>query len=337
MFLNIMDFGAKADGVFDDTDALIKAMDAATKDNGTVYFPSGEYRFRPVKIPSNITLLGYAAWGYVKQQEDQKRLVIKPFNTDGKALFDMEGCIGTRIIGLNFDGLDMGENFHCIYSKHPGSEQNIVFEDVRITHFSGCGIWLDGCWVFVIRRCLIILNQSHAINATKSYDGWVIDNQLSYNGGYGYFADGPDESGTATVAITANRIEGGPGGMYLCNSNSLNITGNSFDSCNGPALTMLSCRACSITGSMIRLSGRTRDDDNCSHVRIENSKGISFVGNSLWGWYNLEKKINSKYAFVLRNLTNSVISQNAVFEGYSEEMIKDYGGHVNSIIDNNVG
>ncbi|PWL56296.1 MAG: hypothetical protein DBY36_00115 [Clostridiales bacterium] len=336
MFLNIMDFGAKADGQFDDTPALINAMEAAKKENGTVYFPSGEYRFHPVKIPSNITLLGYPAWGYVKQEEGQKRLIIKPLSSDGKALFDMDGCVGTRIIGLHFDGLDMGENFHCIYSKHRGTEQNIVFEDLRITNFSGCGIVLDWCWVFVIRRCLIILNKSHAIDATKSYDGWVIDNQLSYNGGYGYFAGDP-RGGTATVAITANRIEGGPGGMYLCNSNSLNITGNSFDSCNGPALTLKSCRACSITGSVIRLSGRTREGDDSSHVQIEDSAGISFVGNSIWGWYNLEKKINSKYAFVLRGLTNSLVAQNAVFEGYTDAMIKDYGGHVNTIIDQNVG
>ena len=70
-YLNIRDFGAKGDGQTDDTAALLAAMEAATKEYGTVYFPAGNYCIHPVKVPSHITLLGNSSWGYSGGRTDE--------------------------------------------------------------------------------------------------------------------------------------------------------------------------------------------------------------------------------------------------------------------------
>lgn len=52
-FLNVRDFGAKGDGIADDSINIQKALDEASKDN-VVYIPSGEYRIaKTLKVHSN--------------------------------------------------------------------------------------------------------------------------------------------------------------------------------------------------------------------------------------------------------------------------------------------
>ena len=48
-YLNIKSFGAKGNGKTDDTPALLKAMEAATKSEGTVYFPTWKLFNTPCK------------------------------------------------------------------------------------------------------------------------------------------------------------------------------------------------------------------------------------------------------------------------------------------------
>jgi len=61
--LNAANFGAKGDGVTDDTKAIQAAIDAA-KDGGIIEIPRGKYMVRGLKIRrSGITLTGEARWG----------------------------------------------------------------------------------------------------------------------------------------------------------------------------------------------------------------------------------------------------------------------------------
>lgn len=57
LYYNVRDFGAKGDSASIDTEAINKAIDAATADGGgTVYFPAGEYLSFSIHLKSNITL-----------------------------------------------------------------------------------------------------------------------------------------------------------------------------------------------------------------------------------------------------------------------------------------
>ena len=80
-YLNIKSFGAKGDGKTDDTPALLKAMEAATQTEGTVYFPHGNYLIHPVKVPSHITLLGYSARAYANKDKADKDYIGKTILT----------------------------------------------------------------------------------------------------------------------------------------------------------------------------------------------------------------------------------------------------------------
>jgi polygalacturonase len=57
VFFNVLDYGGKPDGQTKCTDAIRKAIDAATaKGGGTIYFPSGTYLTGPIRLQSHITL-----------------------------------------------------------------------------------------------------------------------------------------------------------------------------------------------------------------------------------------------------------------------------------------
>ena len=348
-YLNIRDFGAKGDGKTDDTAALIAAMDAATRENGTVYFPRGHYMIHPVKVPSHITLMGNSSWGYSGGRKDEAgnlrdpeymgNTVISALSGDAIALLDLNGCRGTRIIGLTLDGQNLGECMHGVYSCHGGVEQNNCYEDCRICNFTGSGLKMDWVWVFAIRRCLIVRNALHGIDVDRGYDGWVIDNQITANGKMGVNA------GPGMVCYTGNRIEWNKeGGIFCDDTQNVNITGNSFDHNYGPAIWFRNSRASAASGNMSRNDGSTRTDDTSCAYLVEDSQGISLTGNTVWAWPHRElseaghKADNTPYyGIVARNLTDCVIQSNALHRACSKEVLKDDGGHLRTVISGNVG
>jgi hypothetical protein len=61
--INVSDYGAKGDGITDDTDAIQSAIDAAEK-GGVVEIPRGTYMIRGLKITKHGTMIvGEARWG----------------------------------------------------------------------------------------------------------------------------------------------------------------------------------------------------------------------------------------------------------------------------------
>jgi hypothetical protein len=57
--VNVRDFGAKGDGVTDDTEAFQKALNSVAEKGGTVFVPVGNYLIKThLNIPSNVTLEG---------------------------------------------------------------------------------------------------------------------------------------------------------------------------------------------------------------------------------------------------------------------------------------
>ena len=56
--VNVKDFGAKGDGVTDDTDAIQAALNAATN-GGVVYFPQGTYSVTAVNIPNGVSCVDF--------------------------------------------------------------------------------------------------------------------------------------------------------------------------------------------------------------------------------------------------------------------------------------
>ena len=56
---NVLDYGAKGDGVADDASAIQLAVDAAGEKGGIVYFPWGTYRvISGIELRSNVSISG---------------------------------------------------------------------------------------------------------------------------------------------------------------------------------------------------------------------------------------------------------------------------------------
>ncbi len=358
VYLNIRDFGAVGDGVTDDTPALQQAMKQAREGNGVVYFPTGTYAIHPVQVPSHITLKGDSNWAYEnkggKDPDFRGLTTLKALSADGQALLDCFDTRGTRIIGLTLDGNRQGKGFHGIYARHTGCELHLVVEDCRINHFSGSGIRLEKAWVFAIRRCLIMRNGGHGIDCTGGYDGWVIDTMLTANKGAGFYARGEAPEGmseeekkdiaffgSASVMLTASRIEWNQGGGVMINgANSMQINGCSIDHNFGPGVMMMDSTSNTITGSKIRTNGVDQEGEMSCQIRLEDCRGTVVTGNTLWGWFDRGEhdynKADPLYGIIVKNLAGSVISQNAMFESSSREGVLDHGGHQDTVIRDNM-
>ncbi|MBB6430825.1 right-handed parallel beta-helix repeat-containing protein [Algisphaera agarilytica] len=356
-FLNIRDFGAKGDGETDDTQALLDAMQAATESEGTVYFPHGIYMIHPVKVPNHITLLGYSAWAYGnkgdKDPDFRGKTILAALSGDARALLDLDDIRGTRIVGLTIDGRRQGERMHGIYMRHRGSELHNMIEDCRIEGFTGSGIRFERTWLLGVRRCMIAFNGEHGIDMTSGYDGWIMDTMLTGNKGWGlYIAGEPHEDltdeeresirwfGGASIMVTANRIEWNrAGGIYFNGANSMQITGCSIDHNFGPGMQMKNGISHTIVGNLFRSSGVEKKGDECSHLWLEDSRGVVVTGNTFWGKYNrTEYRFDYPYPFygiIAKNLSGSVIADNAMYHAASKEGVRDDGGHTNTVIRDN--
>ncbi|MFW5762315.1 MAG: right-handed parallel beta-helix repeat-containing protein [Cyclobacteriaceae bacterium] len=341
---NVKEYGAIGDGKTDDTEAIQKAIEEAAPKGGVIYFPAGHYISNTINAPNFVTFKGNSAWGY--DGNNNGKTIVSPLNSEQPFLFNLDSAIGTRIIGITLFGRDMGNEMHGIYSKHPGDEQNIVIEDCNIHDFSGSGIRLDNVWVFAIRRCLIKSNRLSGIDGSGSYDGWVIDNQLTANGRGGIYA-----TGFATITITANRIEWNREGGIILEAgvvNTIQIDNCTFDRNFGPGISIVEPQrpfAIAINGNIFRRNGFKQNehpDLNC-HLRLEGVKGVSFSGNSMFGGnHNRDKEIGNRppapgYAIVIKNLTESVIANNSLYHAALKKLIVDKGGHSNLIIESNPG
>lgn len=59
MTFNVFDFGARGDGVTDDSQAFQKALDEAGKTGGVVHVPAGRFRLdAPLVVPEGVALVG---------------------------------------------------------------------------------------------------------------------------------------------------------------------------------------------------------------------------------------------------------------------------------------
>ncbi len=328
--LNVRDFGAIGDGVADDTLALRNALAALPGPGGVLYFPPGRYLTDTLFPPHHVTLRGDAAYGY----QESGGTVLSPVRACIPRLIDLNGKRGVRIEGLTLHGRDLEGGITGIYSSRgTGHEQHIVIDNCRIEHFSGSAVHLSESHVWILRHSIFFSNGRHGLDAETSFDGWIHDCQFVANGGWGVVAGN-------SISLHGSRIEHNRAGGLTVNryySQHLQICGNLFCSDHGPALEMLpgNVRAIAVTGNTLRNAGRSPDGNpnrDC-HAHLDGVQGLTFTGNVLHVlWCN-----NPSTGLILRNLKHSVVANNTLFKGATKELIRDLGGHVDSIIGPNPG
>jgi hypothetical protein len=351
MMLNARDFGAKGDGVADDTAAIQRAIDAAAKKQETVYLPAGTYLCSTLTMRPQTGLYGHPNFTY----RANGGAVLKLSDANARCLLDLTGAFGATIEGICLDGNKrMGQGVCGVMVDKPDygkQEDTFRIERCRIDGFSGDGVRLGRIWCFSIRHSMISHNKGNGIRL-RGWDGFILDNWLSGNGDAGYGAY--DEN--ASITMTGNRIEwNAKAGIEVHGGGKYNITGNYIDRSGGPGIKLVPggapgaakpshCGTISVTGNVIYrsgapLGGQPQGIEN-SHLLFEEVYGLVCTGNAMNAWKNDNGTgdLSPQYGIVCHKLKDSIVKDNVLYEGATKQVMLDQGEHSEStIIRDNVG
>ena len=333
--INLKDFAA-GDGIQDDTKAFQDAIDKAYETGETIYIPEGKYLCGELYIKPGIHIKADTTWGY--RREAPGSTVIIQRDKEQGCILDITTANGCTFDGLSLMGIRDSKCVGILSRKTDyGKEEDAYrIENCRVFGFGSHAVFLDHVWCFSVRHCMFGMCGGDGL-AINGWDGFVIDNWMSGNGGAGFGSQGPN----AAVTMTGNRIEwNGRGGIVLEAGGHYNITGNYIDRSGRAAIDLKRMSVVSCTGNVIYRSGKYEGDvADSAHCILENCNGLTFTGNTM----NVGRDDGGKgvwspnYTLRLANLTDSTITSNTFYNGGMTGLIDDRGGHTNSIIKDNVG
>ena len=344
----ITDFGAIGDGIFDCTEAIQKALDAASECMGTVIVPAGKYSVGKLKVKGKgVSLVGDSAWSF---RSDGASVFV--LNDDGAdCMLDISGAFGFSIRGMCLDGNEkMGVNIHGIklyWDKYNGGseEDTPTVDDCRIGNFSGNGLHFEHVWCFSVRHSMLHRN----LGAGLFIDGWdafILDNWFSGNKNGGIMGG----KVVASITCTGNRVEWNRrGGFILPNGDSYNITGNFFDRSFGPAIELGGesgkVHTVTVTGNIFRRSGARSENeaplcpDMSCHLNMRNCSGTVISGNTARVGINDNGKgvLSPDYGFIVTDCTECIVKDNALTSASIIENVVLRGDNSTSVISGNLG
>jgi hypothetical protein len=337
--LNVVEFGAVGDGCTDNTAALQAAIEAAAETQATLYVPAGVFLTGTLRWRTRVGMRGDPTWSF----GDFGGSILRLNDDKARCLIDLTGALGATLDGLCLDGASLGTGIHGVLvdkSDYGKTEDTPRIERCRVSRFTGDGVRLKRIWCFSVRSCMLSHNGGHGI-WVRGWDGFLLDNWLSGNGGAGYAA----EEENLSVTLTGNRIEWNRGGGIVSRGGGhYNITGNYIDRSGGPGIWFAPrgstyCSVISAVGNVIYRSGRPEwcpaDDPHAScHARFEECRGLVFSGNSL----NVSMddrgrgQLSPRIGIVLRRLASSVVKDNVMHCGALERLVEDLGGHGEGVV-----
>ena len=144
-WFDVTDYGAKGDGTTNDLPAILHALQAASVEGGTVYFPAGSYRVgTTIPIPENVVLAGagmdktvisYSAnrWQYGKTPNSLISII---GNVEIRDL-TFYGTRCTNVVQLHDD--NPSADF-----THDASRNNVYFTNVKMLFYPSAGFITEG-------------------------------------------------------------------------------------------------------------------------------------------------------------------------------------------------
>ena len=138
---NVMSYGAKGDGVTDDSSAIQSAIDAChTAGGGVVYFPFGVYLLKSCIYHYNNMTLFFESGATLKRGTSSLRYLLA--NDISNTVTGYNGTHDVRIIGATFDGnSSFSTTSHIDYKctlLNTGHAKNISVEDCTFINGNTC-------------------------------------------------------------------------------------------------------------------------------------------------------------------------------------------------------
>lgn len=186
---NVRDYGAKGDGVTDDTAAIQAAIDAQKTNPGKpVYMPSGTYMFSQIKVPRNFSLIGDGSRGTLPSNPTMGGTLLKQIDGSEKdgILFDLQGSADGNVSSILFKGFMLigpdsvsTAETHGIHADDPDSAVQpnfagtVIFEDLFIRYWKGSGIYTAGAimWNFRVQN---VVSRENGRYGFETDDGVII-------------------------------------------------------------------------------------------------------------------------------------------------------------------
>ena len=359
--LNVRAAGASGDGRQDETPVFQGLIDLAAESQGTVVVPAGRYRVGQLRLRPNVGLTGLPTYSW----KGSGGAVLQLADPNAECLLDLTGALGARIDGLCLDGMQLGTQVHGILVAKPdygSTEDNPLIERCKVSRFTGDGVRLSRIWCFRVRGNMLSENGGHGL-AVRGWDGFVLDNWFSFNGGAGFSTIGENNA----ITMTGNRIEWNPrGGVRIENGSHYNIVGNYIDRC-GPGILFVATDDhvvdesrivgrvgySAITGNMLYRSGRPLwsrgQPDASAHLVLRGVRGVTVTANTMvvgrddennagsFG-YSTEVNWSPDCGMVIERLRNVIIKDNVMDAGAVRELVLDRGGHGEGVlIRDNIG
>ncbi len=341
---DITAFGAVGDGVTDCPAAIQQAMDAAAECRGQVIIPPGEYATGKLHLHGHfVTMHGTSGWSY--HGDGGSALKLNDPNAD--CLLDISGAVGCTVLGIGFNGGDLGERIHGIklyYEKYNGNGQEdmLTVDDCRVAGFTGDGLHFEHVWAFTVRHCMMIFNKGAGL-FIDGWDGFISDTIFCHNLNAGVLGGNTCSS----LTFTGNRVEWNwRAGFDFSAGGSCNITGNFFDRSFGPAIDFRDYSMAAITGNVFRRSGAFNEDrplqngaDSNCHIRLTGCSGVTVVGNTgrTGGDDGPGGEITPQTGFIIENCTECVIKDNALWQGAKQQLEDLRGDNSTCAIGGNIG
>lgn len=333
---NVSDYGAVADGKSICTQAFQQAIDDAEKCQGEVFVPSGEYLCEKIKLKPHVKLCGINTRSY----RNNGGSVLVPADKTAPCLIDITNAYGCVVQDICLDGKSLGNCVHGIATLRQDDEQLFqedtpIFDNIKVTAFSGDGLHLQRIWCFSVRHSMFYKNHGNGLYI-KGWDGFIVDNWFSFNGGAGVLSD----KEISAVIFNANRVEwNAVAGFKFINPIGITISGNAFDASGGPAIDLnnpVGTRSINVTvvGNNFSRSGmstiRTKTSGPSCHLHIERAINVLVQSNSFYHGFDDEGNratLCPQTGIIIGRLSDCIIKDNLLNRCATENVCLDNGNH----------
>ncbi|PKL31252.1 hypothetical protein CVV43_03260 [Candidatus Saccharibacteria bacterium HGW-Saccharibacteria-1] len=313
--ISVKDFGAKGDGITDDSVAIQKAINEASANSQNLIFPSSSKVYlikNTITLKSNLFISGYGATIHMPSQSSPKimfksggeqyirNIKIEGLgfssenNVDGvnyetgsktsnvQAIY-IQGVDGLAIKDVRMDNMYNGLKFN--YSDKMILNNNIAIDGLNIYN-SRTPIYADGTNNFNIKNSVLdagggATHWLHCVYISADTDNFVFDNVTFKNspgGGVTIGSSYPERSNPKNITIKNSKIENCNRGFNIYGASDVEVLNVNISRCN--------------------LGFVSHDGDNISVDNLSINNATQTVSPS---------GSNNKGAFELGNTTNSII------------------------------
>jgi len=352
-YLDVTDYGAAGDGARDDTRAVQAAIDAGAESGRAVYFPPGRYRVGELFVRPGSVLRAEPQWGF--RYETIGKSVLVQRDGEQACVLNMSHANGATLDGLSLTGEGIPGGCCGILSNREDFgtiEDAYRIERCRAARFSGDAVRLDRAWCFTIRHNMFCFSEGDGLRL-HGWDGFVLDNWFSGNGGAGFGSDGDN----CSVTMTGNRIEWNREcGIRIRGGSHYNLTGNYIDRSGGPGISMTPCsvwdddasgeenripNTSAVTGNVIYRSGKfARTPEESCHLLMRHAAGVAVTGNTFCIGRDDKGRgvLSPETGIILDGLRDCVVANNTLFMGALRTLVRDCGNHASGVcVENNPG